>query len=162
MTNPKVTTNLEATTADDPPRACLWCDKALRSGQRGSEPRFCSAAHRVSFWTACRKLGEQAVAHGIVSVADLRSDPVACTLGWSGKAPLPAPDAGATNRASPEALVRTMIEIPELLIRKLIFLYCELRYSERDDIVAVLRALARIGCKPRVIRVSEDDTVISF
>src|ERR1051325_8624199 len=72
---------------------CLWCSKAnaLCSRRGGSAARFCCAAHRTAYWTACRKLGEQAVALGIVSIADLKADTAAGTLRWSGKRLPPYP-----------------------------------------------------------------------
>ncbi len=59
---------------------CRWCTKTFEPRRGGSAGRFCCARHRALFWTACRKWAERAVSLGLVSIADLKADPAACTL----------------------------------------------------------------------------------
>jgi hypothetical protein len=140
---------------------CLWCGRALPSHRSGSPGRFCRAGHRAAYWSACRRLGEQAVSLGIVSVADLKADAAACTLVQWSKSPPPAPDIGPGGSASPGELARFIIEVPRFLIHQLIFWHSELRYTERDDVREVLAALARLGRKPTITEI-EHGKILAF
>ena len=67
---------------------CLWCGHPFQARRGGSPKRFCSAAHRVSFWSALRRWAARAVAAGALTVDQIRSgDPAACTLVASGSSP---------------------------------------------------------------------------
>ena len=60
---------------------CLWCGRPFRVRRGGSPQRFCSAAHRMAFWSALRRWAERAVAAGMLTVADINNGAaVACTL----------------------------------------------------------------------------------
>jgi hypothetical protein len=60
---------------------CLWCSQPFRARQTGGSPqRFCCAAHRAAFHAAARRWAECLVAAGLVSIADLKAAPAACTL----------------------------------------------------------------------------------
>jgi hypothetical protein len=108
-------------------------------------------------------LGELAVALGIVSVADLKADPVACTLRWREKAPPPCPrEIGVTDRPPAEPLKRFAVEVPQGLLTALVFRHHEIRHSEQTDLIAVMAALTRIGLKPTVRESSEGERVFSF
>src|SRR5689334_15742522 len=96
----------------DTVRACILCGKALRRGHGGSARRFCSARCRTEFWSACRTLGERAIARGVVTIADLKADPAACTLAGRAKAPPPRPETGSPDQASPAPLRRFLIQVP--------------------------------------------------
>jgi hypothetical protein len=149
-------------TADHSERACLWCDKALRGRRRGSAARFCSAAHRNSYWTACRKLGEQAVVLGIASVTDLKSDLKACTLRWSEKEASPWPETGGAKQPIPEPLQRFAVEIPRALITALVSQHFEIRHAQRDDLPAIMAALTRLGKRPKGTETVESVKVLSY
>ena len=70
--------------------ACIWCGRPFRARRGGSPKRFCSAAHRISFWSALRRWAERAVAAGVLTVDHVRNrDPGACTLLLGGKSPAP-------------------------------------------------------------------------
>jgi hypothetical protein len=107
-------------------------------------------------------LGELAVAHGIVSVADLKADLVACTLRWREKAPPPCAEIGVTDRPPAEPLKRFAVEVPQGLLTALVFRHHEIRHSEQTDVIAVMAALTRIGLKPTVRKSSEGERVFSF
>jgi hypothetical protein len=107
-------------------------------------------------------MGERAVALGMISVADLKADTVACTPTGFAKSPLPVPEAGRARNASQGALARFTIEVPETLITKLIFVDCQLQHSERGDVVAILAALSRSGREPTITDTAEHLKVLSF
>jgi len=52
---------------------CIWCGVAIsRRRKRGSERKFCSSAHRASFWRAARRWALNALAAGLVTVEELK------------------------------------------------------------------------------------------
>jgi hypothetical protein len=79
-------------------QACLWCGRPFQARRGGSPKRFCSAAHRIAFWSALRGWAERAVAAGFLTIDHIRSgDPAACTLlsGASSPAPVHEPQKSA-------------------------------------------------------------------
>ena len=69
---------------------CLWCGRPFRVRRGGSPQRFCSAAHRMAFWSALRRWAERAVAAGMLTVADINNGATAaCTLLPGGISPVP-------------------------------------------------------------------------
>jgi hypothetical protein len=136
-----------------PVSACLWCGKAFRSQRRGSPQIFCAAACRSAFHTAGRRWAERAVAYGALTVDDLQNaDAIACTLYRSDQRPLSAPEAASGVSALPEASARFVVEIPNSIIEALVFLFHYLRFDQRDDLLAILVALDRLGRKPTITR----------
>lgn len=86
--------------------SCAWgCGRQLRIRRGGSSARFCSPRCRSSFWSACRRWGEQAIAAGIISIDDLRSGTLeACTLRGESSAHIAhADEQTPTKHASPPA-----------------------------------------------------------
>jgi hypothetical protein len=81
---------------------CLWCDRPFRTRRGGSPKRFCSAAHRVAFWSALRRWGERAVAARVLTLDQIRNaDPAACTLLPGGISPLPVSESQKPALVSP-------------------------------------------------------------
>jgi hypothetical protein len=74
---------------------CRWCTRTFEPRRGGSAGRFCCARHRALFWAACRRWAERAVTLGLLSVADLKADPAACTLISGGISPASAPEVGS-------------------------------------------------------------------
>jgi hypothetical protein len=71
---------------------CLWCGRPFPARRGGSPKRFCSTAHRMMFWSALRRWGEQAVASGVLTIADIRNGAsAACTLLPRRISPSPVP-----------------------------------------------------------------------
>ena len=71
-------------------------------------------------------------------------------VGYAGRKRAPSvPDIGQGTKPSgsapPEPLKRFLIEIPQALIDKLALVHFEIGHHERDDILALLSALARAG-----------------
>jgi hypothetical protein len=155
-------TNAKGTECDDTALVCPWCGQTLRLRRRGSAGRFCCAAHRTAYWTACRKWAERAVALGILSVADLKADTEACTPFWGGNTTPPCPEIASTDRTSPEPLQRFVVEVPQALIKALAFRDFEIVPYERDDLIAIMGALVRLRHKPTTTKTPEGVTVLSF
>jgi hypothetical protein len=128
---------------------CLWCGKALRSRRGGSAARFCCARHRLLYWAACREWCDRAIALGILTAEDLKADPAACTLAVGVEEPPPAPEIGPADSASAEPQAEFIVRVPRKLIQQLIFVHCQLRHSEADDLPSILAALGRIGRGPK-------------
>ena len=103
---------------------CLWCGKAFAPRRGGSPKRFCSATHRMAFWSALRRWGERAVASGALTVDHIKNaDPAACTLLPGGVSALPvhrgdnsapvAPPASSEDAAELlDDLLITLLELP--------------------------------------------------
>ena len=72
------------------------------------------------------------------------------------------PERGPSTLAAPEALARFVIEIPRLLIDRLAMMHFEISYRQRDDILALLSALARVGRQPAISKTSEGETILSY
>jgi hypothetical protein len=94
---------------------CRWCNRAFQPRRGGSAGRFCCARHRTLFWTACRKWAERAMSLGLLSVADLKADPAACTLLRAGISPAPVPKEGEGAAALLDDLNDFLITILDAL-----------------------------------------------
>ena len=139
---------------------CLWCQSPFTPRRGGSPQRFCRASHRVRFHAATRLWAERAVLSGILTVDAVRGGRLeACTLPGSREAPSPSP---LTDQPSPEPLKRFVVEIPQALINALIFREFAIVHYERDDLVAVLAALTRLGKKPTITETPEGEKVLSY
>jgi hypothetical protein len=59
-------------TADRP--LCWWCEKAIpmRQRRRGSPKRFCCLAHRLAYGTASRRLVDDYLERGLISLAEVK------------------------------------------------------------------------------------------
>jgi hypothetical protein len=141
---------------------CPWCTQAFRPRRRGRGEKFCRSRCRLLFWAACRTWAERAVALGIISIADLKADPAACTPRWGGEAPLPCPDIPSTDQPSCEPLKWFVVEVSEARINALIFRDYAICPHERADLIAIMGALLRLRHKPRTSKTPEGMTVFSF
>jgi len=84
---------------------CPWCERPFRARRGGSPQRFCGAKCRMMFWSALRRWGEQAVASGLLTIADIKIGAAgACTLlpGAISPSPVPAADATVTLTETPD------------------------------------------------------------
>jgi len=119
------------------PGRCLWCGQPFEPRHTGGSPRvFCTSGCRTAFHSAARRWAEQAVAAGLLTVAELRSgDPAACTL-------LPG---GETLSAEPEAA-----EVPRDVLRRVI---ARLRREVRSPLgtgISACISRARHRCRRRL------------
>jgi hypothetical protein len=114
---------------------CVWCGRPLSARRGGSPKRFCSAAHRIAFWSALRRWAERAVAAGALTIANIRSgDPTACTLLPGAISPAPIPEAQKLASVAP---AESADETAELLDDFLIALL-ELPGDAWPDLAAAL------------------------
>jgi hypothetical protein len=114
---------------------CLWCGRSFPARRGGSPKRFCSAAHRVEFWSALRRWGERAVAAGALTVDQIRNGVAeACTPLSSGISPAPISPA---EKPALMALAGSADEAGELLDEFLIALL-EMPDDAWSDLVAAL------------------------
>jgi hypothetical protein len=110
---------------------CRWCGRPFFRRRGGSPQRFCSAAHRMAFWSALRRSGERAIAAGTLSLDQIRNgDPAACTLLPDGISPAPVSehreaedllnDLASALRLLPEAAwLRAVGKLPDALFKRL-------------------------------------------
>jgi hypothetical protein len=137
-----------------PSPACLWCGKGFRPQWRGSPQVFCATACRSAFHTASRRWAESAVACGALTVADLRNgDSQACTLRGRKEQGSFGADPGSGNTAPFDVPARFVVEVPPSIIHALIFSFRYLRFDQRDDLLAILFALDRLGRRPSITRI---------
>jgi len=142
---------------------CQWCSERFKARRGGSPQRFCSVRCRTGFWSALRRAGERALATGLVSIDALRNGrSEACTLEGMQEAVPQYPEIGSTRRPPAEPPKRFAVEVPQDLLAALVFRHHEIRFSEQDDVAAVLSALARLGHKPKITETPEHVKVLSF
>ena len=160
-TSTTMTAKAQPTQTDD--NACDWCTKGFKARRGGTRQRFCSARCRSALWSALRRCGERALAAGTLSIGDLRDGHLeACTLGGREKTPPPCPDIGSADRAPAEPLKRFVVEVPQGLLMTLVFRLFEIRFSEQDDLPAIMGALTRLRHKPKISETSGGVKVLTF
>ena len=87
---------------------CHWCGTAFTPRRwKGDAQRFCAQGCRSAYWSAARQWVRQAVATGLISVADLKAAQKACTLH---RAPLRGP--GPTDYPIPPPMASEAPEAP--------------------------------------------------
>jgi hypothetical protein len=140
---------------------CPWCTTEFKPRRGGSAQRFCSGRCRTACWSALRRWGERAVAAGVLSIDAVRNgQPEACTLQGTPKAPPPCAEIGSTDQPPPDAATaRFVVEIPQALIERLIFRHFAICHYQRDDLPALLAALARLRHRPKISKTSEHVTL---
>jgi hypothetical protein len=131
---------------------CLWCERPFRTRRGGSPKRFCSAAHRMAFWSALRRLGEKAIAAGILTVADVRDgDPATCTLHTSGASRTPDIEASKPAIATPaagtgEAIELRLGEMTAMQVRELTWGHPR-HEAAPEEMAAATSALLQYACQ---------------
>jgi hypothetical protein len=134
--------------------ACPWCEKRFKPQRCGSPQVFCTAACRSAFHSASRRWAERALACGLLTIAELQnSDPQACTLRERMEEGSSLPETRSGNSASHDAPARFVVEVPPSIIHALIFSFRYLRFDQRDDLLAILAALDRVGRRPSIARI---------
>ena len=160
-TSTTMTAKAQPTQTDD--NACDWCTKGFKARRGGTRQRFCSARCRSALWSALRRCGERALAAGTLSIDAVRNGRMeVCTLGGREKTPPPYPETGVGIQASPELLRRFIVEVPQGLLTTLVFRLFEIRFSEQDDLSAILAALTRLRHKPKISETSDGVKVLTF
>ena len=117
----------------------------------------------MAFWSALRGAGERALAAGTLTINAVRNGRLeACTLVGREEAPLPCSKIGSTDQPSPEPLKRFVVEIPQVLIQRLVFAHFAICHYERDDLPALLAALGRIGQKATITETADHVKMLSY
>jgi hypothetical protein len=131
--------------------SCQWCARPFQARRSGGSPqRFCCTKCRTMCWSALRRWGDQAIADGILTIADLKNgDVTACTLLESGEPILRLRDIGSGVPASPDRPLQFYVEVERGLVAGLVRLGF-IRSNELNDLGAVISALRRIGQTPSI------------
>jgi hypothetical protein len=115
---------------------------------------YCRAVCRAAYHKAARQWCERAIAGGRLTVEDLRSSgAVAYTLPQRGEPPLPLSNNGCAEIALPDAPLKFVAEVDRDTVAWLV----KLRFipaDRRDDLLAILAALDRVGLTPSISRVA--------
>ena len=69
--------------------------------------------------------------------------------------------AGQSGCGPREPVAQFRMTIPKALIDKLAMVHFEIGHHERDDVLALLTALARVGRRPAISKTS-DQTILSY
>lgn len=132
------------------PLACLWCGRSFEPRRGGSQQTYCRAAYHK----AARQRCERAIADGRLTVQDLRSAAaVAYSLPQRGDPPVPLSNNGCDEIALLNAPLKFVAEVDRDTVAWLV----KLRFmpaDRRDDFLAILAALNRVGLTPTISRVA--------
>jgi len=124
------------------PAACLWCGGSFEPHRGGSPQRFCGPECRAAFWTALRRWGDQAIADGVLTIAELKDGaPAACTLLQRGSA------------APPDGPMRFIVEVEPTIVAGLVRIGF-IRPDEGDELGAIIVGMKRMRWAPRILRVA--------
>ena len=107
------------------------------------------------FWSALRGWGEQAIAAGTLSIADVKNGVIvrACTPPQNSEPLLPLFDIAHGYTESPGALLRFLVEVESGTVASLV----RLRFispDQVDDLVAIIEALHRLARAPSISRIA--------
>jgi len=117
----------------------------------------------MAFWSALRRSGERALAAGTLSIDAVRSGRLeACTPREIAEEPHAHPETGLADQPSPAPLKQFRVQIPKAVITALVFRHHQIRFSQQDDLIAIITALARLGRKPKTSETPEHVKVLSF
>ena len=142
---------------------CPWCTKEFKPRRGGSAQRFCNARCRTACWSALRRWSEAALSAGTLSIDVVRSGRLeACTPREITEVPHAHPETGSVNQPSPAPLKQFRVQISKAVITALVFRHHQIRFSQQDDLIAIITALARLGHKPKISETPEHVRVFSF
>jgi hypothetical protein len=145
--------------------SCRWCDRQFSPRQTGGhDQHFCRPACRRALHAEARRWVLAELAAGRMPLNAIKAGlPATCALGTDTVSSLSVPEVRpSSNAAPPELLKRFVIQVPSNLIRWLVFVGCQLRHDDQDDILAILTALTRAGRKPATSITSEGCIVLSY
>jgi hypothetical protein len=135
--------------------ACLWCSRPFEPHRGGSPQRFCGRECRTAFWSALRRWGDQAIADGVLTIAELKDGtPAACTLLRQRDPPWALPDIGhdpASLTDTPP--LRFLVEVDGGIVAGLVRLGF-IRPDERDELGAIIAGMKRLAWAPRIRRIA--------
>jgi hypothetical protein len=115
---------------------------------------FCGPKFRTLFWSALRRWGEQAVAAGVVTIADLRDGVIAaCTPPQDNEPLVPLTGIGAGDTAPGDALLRFIVDIERSKVNWL-RKFRLIRSDQQDDLLAIMTGLKCLGQPPNISRIA--------
>jgi hypothetical protein len=135
--------------------SCLWCGRGFQPRRGGSPRVFCAPACRAAFHTAARRWAEQAVASGMLTIAELRTgDPAACTLRTTAFSPAPIsepqkPAAVAPAERATEAVELRLDKMTAMQVRELTWGHPH-HEAGSEEMAAAVSALLRYACQARI------------
>jgi hypothetical protein len=135
------------------PTICQWCERPFRARHGGGSPqRFCGPKCRTKFWSSLRRWGEQAIAAGTLTIADVKNGVVAaCTPPQDSESPVPISNTGAGDTAPGHALMRFAVDIERSKVDWLIE-FRLIRRDQQEDLLAIMTGLKCLGLPPRIAR----------
>ena len=144
--------------------SCSWCGRPFTPRRTGGhDQHFCRPACRRALHAEARRWVLAELAAGRLSLSTIKKGlPATRALDTAAGKPVSVPETGPSSCTAPEALARFVIEIPQTLIHKLVIAYFELAADERDDVLVLLTALARVGRRPVVSKTTAGETVLSY
>jgi hypothetical protein len=122
--------------------ACRWCERPFEPHRGGSRQTFCRPACRAGYHKATRQWCERQIAHGRLTVEELRN---------SNTVPYTLPSCGEhwSANALLGPVTRFLIEVPRYTIDALIRFQFIGRHQQHD-FLAILDAMTRLGQTPNV------------
>jgi hypothetical protein len=134
--------------------SCPWCDRPFQVQHTGGRAqRFCQPSCRRAFHAAARKWALDAIADGVVTIAEIRNGAPATRALRKGRERLsPLPDIGSPGNALSYPLARFLVEVPRSMIAVFIR-FGFIRSDQRDDLAAIMAAQRRMGQVPAVSRI---------
>jgi hypothetical protein len=121
--------------------SCLWCGSSFEPRRGGSPQRFCGRECRTAFWTALRRWGDQAIADGVLTIAELKGVATACTLLQRGSA------------APPDGPMRFIVEVEPTIVAGLVRIGF-IRPDEREELGAIIAGMKHVGWAPYISRLA--------
>jgi hypothetical protein len=133
---------------------CARCGGSFTPRRGGSVQRFCCRSCRIEFHTAARQQAAHDIAAGRAAGSE-NGSPVraACTLPECENARAPYPRVAAAGEALYDRPMRFLVEVPASTVDGLIRLGL-LGSGQREDLIAILTAVKRLGRQPDVYRIA--------
>jgi hypothetical protein len=133
--------------------ACLWCAREFERRRGGSPQRFCGPKCRTAFWTTLRRWGDQAIADGVLTIAELKNGTAAaCTLLQRGNPAWAVPNIERNPVVFPDPPLRFLVEVNRSLVSGLAMLGL-IRPDERGELAPILGGMKRLGWLPHITRI---------
>jgi hypothetical protein len=133
---------------------CRWCSGAFAPRRGGSPQTFCRAACRHAYHKAARQQCEREITAGRLTVEAIRNGAAeAYTLAERDEQPSPLRDRGQRDAVVPDVVARFLVAVPLHTVAAMVG--CGfLRPADRDELLAIMMAMRRIGREPDILRVT--------
>jgi hypothetical protein len=133
---------------------CARCAGSFIPRRGGSVQRFCCRSCRIEFHTAARQHAAHNIAAGRAAGSETGSRVrAACTLPERENARAPYPRVAAAGEALYDRPLGFLVEVPASTADGLIRLGL-MGSGQREDLIAILTAVKRLGRQPDVCRIA--------